>query len=494
MGILADIKSNIETRRDMPSVGGGIVDNFKNTSRFTTEDLVNPGRIDPPGYIPDQVYLNDMHRDTWGNFLANRVPEPEPVDPTTDPLTESLTGKETMYGVPGAASAAVNMGGSLSGGGLGGFETYAADPIGTYGVGSLDTYSPRVEPNLYEVTPEEYAGVFQTKAGNVFNIPEGATMGNYAQGILDTYGGIGGFAEALLDSGRVDAEGAAAIAGLDMSTPEDQAALQDYVERSGIDKVEKALMERDMGNPARSRISGKDKEGRSTSSGTMGLTPGTTGPGVQFGDRNNDGIPDFKQQGPNVTSTKYASSKGPKGSADYLKALGDSHAAFNAQMEASRANDLASAMQTLYGAAGSSFESGRNEYTESGQYDIDKAKQNAEFDAMRERRYFEKHGVPQPKLTREETARALADLQSRIGFGGVMVPANNPMSTKSKPKPPTTNFDLVSGYNVPAPIQGIPSLSTVNETTMSPVERNRRARLGRGRMMMNYGGIATFGL
>ncbi len=47
MGILADIKSNIETRRDMPSVGGGIVDNFKNTSRFTTEDLVNPGRIDP---------------------------------------------------------------------------------------------------------------------------------------------------------------------------------------------------------------------------------------------------------------------------------------------------------------------------------------------------------------------------------------------------------------------------------------------------------------
>tara|TARA_R100001443_G_scaffold24201_4_gene36438 strand:- start:19643 stop:21100 length:1458 start_codon:yes stop_codon:yes gene_type:complete len=485
MGILSDIVSNIETREGLPSVGGNFMDNFRNTSRFTTEDLVNPGRIDPPGFMLDQVNLDAMQRDTYGNFLANRVPEPQPVDPTTDPLTESLTGKETMYGVPGAASAAVNMGGSLSGGGLGGFETYAADPIGTYGVGTLDTYSPRGEPNLYEGTPEEYAGVFQTKAGNVFSVPEGGTMGSMASNIVNQEGGIGTFAKQLGAAGVLDQAGVEAVAGMDMTLPENQKALQDYIERSGIDQVEKALMERDVGNPARSRISGRDEEGRSTSSGTMGFTPGTTGPGVSFGDRNNDGIPDFKQQGPNVTSGKYASSKGPKGSPNYLKALGDSHAAFNAQMEASRANDLASAMQTLYGAAGSSFESGRNEYTESGQYDIDKARRDAEFDAMR---------AGNRPLTREETARRLAELQASIGFGGVMAPANAPMSTRVEPNPVPTNFELVSGFNVPAPVTGLPSLSAVNETTMSPVERNRRARLGRGRMMMNYGGLATFGL
>jgi len=395
MGILADIKSNIETRRDMPSVGGGIMDNFRNTSRFTTEDLVNPGRIDPPGFIPDQVNLNAMQRDTYGNFLANRVPEPEPVDPTTDPLTESLTGKETMYGVPGAASAAVNMGGSLgAGGGLGSFVA----PVSARDMFVTD--QAQSYEKSFEIDPEQD------------QVPSGTSLA-----------------------------------------------------------------------PMPTKFSG-------------------VGPGTQFSEEGK-----MIQQGPNVTSGKYASSKGGKGSPTYLKALGESHAAMNAQMEASRRNDLASAMQTLYGAAGSSFESGRNEYTESGQYEIDKAKRDAEFDAMNAAYHLKKYGVPKKKLTREETALALADLQSRIGFGGAMAPANAPMSTRVEPNPPTTNFDLVSGYNVPAQVtgnvsrfnpansvQGIPSLSTVSETTMSPVERNRRARRGRGRMMMNYGGIATFGL
>tara|TARA_R100000995_G_scaffold20361_2_gene8467 strand:- start:17962 stop:19095 length:1134 start_codon:yes stop_codon:yes gene_type:complete len=371
MGILADIKSNIETRRDMPSVGGGIMDNFKNTSRFTTEDLVNSSQNNLMP-IPDQLGLNAMQRNTYGNFLANRVPEPEPVDPTTDPLTESITGKETMYGVPGAASAAVNMGGSLSGGGLGGF-----------------------------VAPVSARDMFVT----------------------------------------------------------DQA--QSYEKSFEIDPEQ-------------------DQVPSGTSLAPMPTKFSDVGPGTQFSNKG-----EMIQQGPNVTSGKYASSKGPKGGRNYLKALGESHAALKAQMEASRRNDLASAMQTLYGAAGSSFESGRNEYTESGDYARDKAIRDAEFDAMRA-------GNAPP--TREETARRLAELQASIGFGGAMAPANDPMSTRVEPNPVPTNFELVSGYNVPAPIQGIPSLSTVNETTMSPVERNRRARLGRGRMMMNYGGIATFGL
>jgi hypothetical protein len=347
MGILADIKSNIETRRDMPSVGGGIMDNFKNTSRFTTEDLVNPSQNNLMP-IPDELGLNAMQRETYGNFLANRVPEPEPTvsDPTTDPLTESITGKETMYGVPGAASAAVNMGGSLSGGGLGGF-----------------------------VAPVSARDMFVT----------------------------------------------------------DQA--QSYEKSFEIDPEQ-------------------DQVPSGTSLAPMPTKFSDVGPGTQF---------DMDAPPPERVDS----------------------ATFNAQMEASRRNDLASAMQTLYGAAGSSFESGRNEYTESGDYARDKAIRDAEFDAMR---------AGNAPLTREETARRLAELQASIGFGGAMAPANDPMSTRVEPNPVPTNFELVSGYNVPAPIQGIPSLSTVNETTMSPVERNRRARLGRGRMMMNYGGIATFGL
>ena len=86
-------------------------------------------------------------------------------------------------------------------------------------------------------------------------------------------------------------------------------------------------------------------------------------------------------------------------------------AADNAADTAGYQRDKASAMNTLYGGAGSSFESGRNEYTESGQYDIDREARQAEFDAMR---------AGGPKLTQAETQQAVKDMQERIGFGGVM--------------------------------------------------------------------------
>tara|TARA_R110002012_G_scaffold9837_7_gene45762 strand:+ start:7501 stop:8511 length:1011 start_codon:yes stop_codon:yes gene_type:complete len=105
----------------------------------------------------------------------------------------------------------------------------------------------------------------------------------------------------------------------------------------------------------------------------------------------------------------------------------------------------AQALNVLYGGAGSSFESGRNEYTESGQYDRDREARQAAFDAMRAAERGDK-----PPLTPIETARALADLQARIGFGGAMAPANNPTITIPERVEPTTQqlpFDLISGYN-----------------------------------------------
>ena len=135
-------------------------------------------------------------------------------------------------------------------------------------------------------------------------------------------------------------------------------------------------------------------------------------------------------------------------------AKAEARAAANAADTAGMQRDKASAMNVLYGGAGSSFESGRDAYTESGQYDIDREARQAEFDAMRQREYMKKYGVPKPKLTREETARALADLQSRIGFGGAMSPANDPMSTiPERVAPPNVEYELVSGYNVPNPRQ-----------------------------------------
>ena len=96
-------------------------------------------------------------------------------------------------------------------------------------------------------------------------------------------------------------------------------------------------------------------------------------------------------------------------------------AADNAADNAAIAREKARAMATLYGGAGSSFESGRNEYTESGQYDIDREARQAEFDAMREQDRINA-GLPPIRLTPEETQQAVQELQASIGFGGAMTP------------------------------------------------------------------------
>ena len=124
---------------------------------------------------------------------------------------------------------------------------------------------------------------------------------------------------------------------------------------------------------------------------------------------------------------------------------GNQRAFDNAMDTAMDRASKAQAMNVLYGGAGSSFESGRNEYTESGQYDRDREARQAAFDAMRAAERGDK-----PPLTPIETARALADLQARIGFGGAMAPANNPTITIPERVEPTTRqlpFDLISGYN-----------------------------------------------
>jgi len=74
----------------------------------------------------------------------------------------------------------------------------------------------------------------------------------------------------------------------------------------------------------------------------------------------------------------------------------------------------------LYSGVGSSFEANRDAYTESGQYDIDKAERDAAFDAMRAAR-----GESVPR-TPEETQQLLAEQRARIGrelAGGTMSPA-----------------------------------------------------------------------
>lgn len=104
-----------------------------------------------------------------------------------------------------------------------------------------------------------------------------------------------------------------------------------------------------------------------------------------------------------------------------LRQAGETRAFDNAMDTAGMARDKASAMNTLFGGAGSSFESGRNEYTESGQYDIDREARQAEFDAMRQQRRIDA-GLPSIRLTPEETQQAVQELQANIGFGGAMTP------------------------------------------------------------------------
>ena len=182
-------------------------------------------------------------------------------------------------------------------------------------------------------------------------------------------------------------------------------------------------------NPARSRLSRTDARGDSMSSGTMGFTQGNFGPGV--------------------TKGGLGGGKSTRGSA----------ADMNAAMTAGIAKDKGSAMNTLYGGAGSSFESGRNEYTESGQYDIDKEARDAAFDAMRAGR---------PKLTPAETQQAVLDQQERIGFGGVMTSAqgrdNTPLNMDQLAITDPVRFNAIMGAmnpskresNNPSPFMGIP--------------------------------------
>ena len=182
-------------------------------------------------------------------------------------------------------------------------------------------------------------------------------------------------------------------------------------------------------NPARSRLSRTDARGDSKSSGTMGFTKGNFGPGAT------------------------------KGGLGGGKSTRGSSADMNAAMTAGIARDKGSAMNTLYGGAGSSFESGRNEYTESGQYDIDREARQAEFDAMRAGRR---------KLTPAETQQAVLDQQERIGFGGVMTSAqgrdNTPLNMDQLAITDPVRFNAIIGAmnpskresNNPSPFMGIP--------------------------------------
>lgn len=138
-------------------------------------------------------------------------------------------------------------------------------------------------------------------------------------------------------------------------------------------------------NDPRSRLS-------TDPSSTMGFTQGNFGPGATVG-----GL------GGGVST---------RGSA----------ADMNAAMTAGMARDKASAMNTLFGGAGSSFESGRNEYTESGDYDRDKDAQYAEFYANKQRNRIARGEPIKGRLTIEETQQAVKDMQERIGFGGAMTP------------------------------------------------------------------------
>ena len=148
-------------------------------------------------------------------------------------------------------------------------------------------------------------------------------------------------------------------------------------------------------------------------------------------------------------------------------AKANARASDNAAMTAGIARDKASAMNVLYGGAGSSFESGRNEYTESGQYDIDREARQAEFDAMREQRRIDA-GLPSKKLTQAETQQAIKDMQGRIGFGGVMTSArgrdNTPLNMDELAITDPVRFNAIMGAmnpskresNNPSPFMGIP--------------------------------------
>ena len=199
-------------------------------------------------------------------------------------------------------------------------------------------------------------------------------------------------------------------------------------------------------NPARSRLSRTDARGDSMSSGTMGFTQGNFGPGAT------------------------------KGGLGGGKSTRGSSADMNAAMTAGIARDKGSAMNVLYGGAGSSFESGRNEYTESGQYDIDREARQAAFDASNERDRIAR-GEPYKKLTAEETQQAVRDLQSRIA-GPVMISAkgrdNTPLNMDNLSMTDPMRYNAIMSAmgqssrvptNNPSPYMGIPGQGGIRSIT-----------------------------
>tara|TARA_R110002153_G_scaffold267244_1_gene431180 strand:+ start:9125 stop:10516 length:1392 start_codon:yes stop_codon:yes gene_type:complete len=313
----------------------------------------------------------------------------ESTDATTDPFSESESGKTPLYGDPGGGYG-VGGGGVAPGSGMSGYKIpNVTDPKGTYGVGTYDTYGDN-PPDLYNFSPEEYAANFSDNANYIFG-------GGKANAIASSPGGIGAFANMMFNEGAVTAAEAGNIATLDLSKAEDMEAFQAYLERSAVSEAKDALSERVSDNPDKSRFSGGN------SSGTMGFTKGDFGPGMS--DRALESLKDGSG-GLFGGSDDGGDGGDDDGDGESDEEIGD--------FGMGRAADLASAMNTLYGGAGSSFESGRNEYTESGQYDRDREARQAEFDAMRNQQRIDA-GLPYKRLTSEETQQAVLDQRERIG-------------------------------------------------------------------------------
>ena len=92
-------------------------------------------------------------------------------------------------------------------------------------------------------------------------------------------------------------------------------------------------------------------------------------------------------------------------------------------------------------AAGSSFESGRDAYTESGQYDIDREARQAEFDRMRAAR-----GESVRKNASRETAKNVSRLtiKNRIWRCDVTCQRSIQYHTREGSSP-NVEYELVSG-------------------------------------------------
>ena len=436
LGILSDIVSNIQTRQGQPSVGGGIMDNFRNTSQFTTEDLVNPSQNNLMP-IPDQVALNAMQRNTFGNFGAGSEAGGDtgggagggalPIEgATTDPFSESESGKDKMYGVPGAAAASAGMGG-----GRGSISSNIGIGGGFTGGAPLKTYSDYADP-LFSLDPADSAllGLTGPNPNALGNVKSDLANAIAAAEAADTYGA------------SMPNEG---IKGI-------------------IDKLSGMVKDPSLTKETKDRALEQLMEEFEKRENTQAAESGS----------------------PGVSSKGYGAQGKTSEKAEGLVSIPGALAAFSINPAA-----------YLYGGAGSSFESGRNEYTESGQYDIDKAARDAEFDAMREQARIDA-GLPYKRLTPEETQQAVLDQRAAIGadfrtyLDNVQAPdttgaydlgvANRAAASEAYIPPGEGYVDspLYTGESDPyiqEPLMGLPSLSSM------------RRRGGGRRARMNQGGV-----